>query len=199
MTTSTDLSEYSAVEKLRDGRLIEIRAIKPQDRDEMMRTVGRASTESHYTRFFSPKREFSDREIDYFLNVDFVEHVALVAVAEESGRRVIAGGGRYIVSRPGSAEVAFGLVDKYQGRGIASALMRHLIGIARSAGIEEFQADVLPGNLAMLRVFEKSGLEISTARGEGIVHVVMRFPPSVSAALSKKGESIEGEESRMNK
>lgn len=89
--------------------MIEIRAIKPEDRSELMKTVGRASKDSLYRRFFSPRRDFSDKEVDYFLDVDFEKHVALVVVVEEAGRPVIAGGGRYIVHQPGHAELAFGL------------------------------------------------------------------------------------------
>ena len=49
------------------------------------------------------------------MNVDFVNHVALIAVMNEEGRSVIAGGGRYIVIQPGQAEVAFVVIDEYQG------------------------------------------------------------------------------------
>ncbi len=175
MAFSTDLSRFSAFEKMRDGREVEIRAIRPDDREEMLKTVSRASKESRYTRFFSPKTTFSEKEIDYFLKVDFKDHVALVAVVQEAEGPVIAGGGRYIVFQPECAEVAFGLEDKYQGQGIASALMRHLAGIAREAEIKELHADVLPGNLAMLRVFEKSALAVSMKRDGGTMHVVLKL------------------------
>ena len=109
-------SEYSAVEPLRDGRRVEIRALKPDDREGLVAAVGRASDQSLYRRFFGAKRDFSEREIAFFLNVDFVNHVALVAVLEEDGRPVIIAGGRYVVVQPGKAEVAFAVVDRYQGR-----------------------------------------------------------------------------------
>ena len=47
------------------------------------------------------KRGFSDMEIAFFMNIDFTSHVALVALADEDGRKVIIGGGRYIVTEPG--------------------------------------------------------------------------------------------------
>ena len=56
----------------------------------------------------------------FFLNIDFESHVALVAQIDEDGRPAIAGGGRYIVVRPGQAEIAFVVVDAYQGQGIGS-------------------------------------------------------------------------------
>ena len=122
-------SEYSAVEPLHDGRRVEIRALKPDDREGLVAAVGRASDQSLYRRFFGAKRDFSEREIAFFLNVDFVNHVALVAVLEEDGRPVIIAGGRYVVVQPGKAEVAFAVVDRYQGQGIGASLLRHRISV----------------------------------------------------------------------
>jgi hypothetical protein len=85
----------------------------PRDRADLIAAVGRSSAQSLYRRFFAVKRDFAEPEIEFFLNVDFVNHVALVAVVDESGRPVIAGGGRYIVVEPGKAEVAFAVVDQY--------------------------------------------------------------------------------------
>lgn len=53
--------------------------------------------------------------------------------------------------------------------------MRKLVAIAREAGLDELHADVLPGNLAMLKVFERSGLEISTKRDQDTVHLTLRL------------------------
>jgi hypothetical protein len=93
-------ADYSAVERLRDGRQVEIRALRPADRAGLLAAMERTSDESRYRRFFAPKRTFSEQEIEYYLNVDFVSHVALVAELDQNGRPVIAGGGRYIVSPP---------------------------------------------------------------------------------------------------
>ena len=105
------------------------------------------------------------------MNIDFVNHVALVALADENGQQSIVGGGRYVVGEPGQAEVAFTVVDKYQGRGLGAALLRHLAVIARQAGLRELVAYVLPDNRAMLKVFEKSGLKYTAKREAGNVYV----------------------------
>jgi RimJ/RimL family protein N-acetyltransferase len=170
-----DLANYSKIETLRDGRRVEIRALRPQDRDDLVAAVHRIGTESLYRRFFAVKREFSEKETSFFVNVDFVNHVALVAVAEEDGRPVIVGGGRYIVVAPGQAELAFAVVDKYQGQGIGTILMRHLVTIARRSGLRELVADVLPDNRQMLNVFQKSGLQLSTRRESGSSHLTLQL------------------------
>lgn len=170
-----EAARYSAIEHTRDGRKIEIRALRPDDRDGLTAAVGRTSAQSLYRRFFGAKRDFSDKEVAFFVNVDFISHVALVAVAEEGCQAVIAAGGRYIVQQPGTAEVAFVVTDQYQGQGIGAALLRHLAMIGRDAGLKEFTAEVLPENAPMLKVFEKSGLKSSTKRERGVVHVGLQL------------------------
>jgi ribosomal protein S18 acetylase RimI-like enzyme len=166
---------YSAVEVLRDKRRVEIRALGPNDRADLLTAVGRTSEQSLYRRFFAVKGSFTEPEIAFFLNIDFVNHVALVAVLEELGRPRIVGGGRYIVVQPGRAEVAFVVVDQYQGQGIGSALLRHLATLARRAGIDELIAEVLSDNTSMLKLFEKSRFRLSKRRESQVVHVTLHL------------------------
>ena len=171
-----DAASYESVSTLRNGRRVKIRALRPDDRGELIAAVDRSSPQSQYRRFFSPKRSFTEEEIAFFLNVDFVKHVALVAVVEENGRPTIVGGGRYVIVQPGRAEVAFAVVDAYHGQGIGAALMHNLVAIACGAGVKELIAELLHENIAMLRVFQKSGLQLKKRREEaGIVQITMRL------------------------
>lgn len=172
---SRPAAQYTARERLRDGRAVEIRALKPDDRTALLAAVGRIGVQSLYRRFFGVKRHFTDQEVDFFVNIDFINHVALVAVVEEGGRPTIAGGARYVVVQPGIAEVAFAVVDQYQGQSIGAALMRHLTTIARQAGLTTFVADVLPSNAPMLKVFENSGLPMRAKRESGTVSVSLQI------------------------
>jgi RimJ/RimL family protein N-acetyltransferase len=168
-------SRYSKFETLRDGTRVEIRAQRNEDRADLLEAFDRLSAQSRYTRFFAPKSGFSEAEIAHFMKVDFVDQVALVAVVGTAVAQKIVGAGRYIVSQPGTAEIAFAVDDAYQGRGVASAVIRSLVAIARSAGLDTFHAEVLAENAAMLRVFEKSGLAMSKKRERGIVHATLRL------------------------
>jgi ribosomal protein S18 acetylase RimI-like enzyme len=170
-----EAAEYSVREHLRDDRPIAIRALRPDDRAGMLAAIGRTSMQSLQRRFFVPKKGFSDQEMAFFLNIDFESHVAIVAEVEEDERPVIAGGGRYIVVQPGQAEIAFVVVDAYQGQGIGTILMRHLAVLARNAGLKELVAEVLPENTAMLKLFKKFGFRTDAKGSPQVVHLTLQL------------------------
>jgi len=164
-----------AVETLRDGKTVQVRALRPEDRADLLAAIGRFSVQSRFQRFFTFKRGFTDQEADFYVNVDFVDHVALVAVATDGAKPVIVAGARYIVVGPGKAEVALAIDDGYQRQGLGKALLRHLAAIARAGTVNEFVADILPHNTAMLRVFEASGLKVRTEREPGAIRVFLQL------------------------
>ena len=164
---------YSATERLRDGREVKIHGLQPDDRDDMLAAVARTGEDSLQRRFFTTKRGFSEQEIAFFMNIDFVNHVALAALADEDGRKVIIGGGRYIVTDAGKAEIAFVVIDDYQGQGVGTLLMRHLAVIAGKAGMKELVAEVLPENAAMRKVFGKFGFQPRRGQDPKVIHLVL--------------------------
>jgi GNAT superfamily N-acetyltransferase len=168
--------KYHASVSLRDGTDIVIRAIRPDDRDSLREQFVRLSPESVRLRFHGLRRSPSETEATYLTQIDFVEHVALVATLA-TRREQLVGGCRYIVcgNGPGHAraEIAFIVLDEYQGRGIGSLLLQHLAIIARTQGVREFQADVLIDNHRMIGVFERSGFPISRSTELGVVRLVL--------------------------
>ena len=132
----TEAAQYSAIERLRDGHRLKVRALLPDDRDGILKAFNRSSPQSLRRRFFAAKGGLTEKEIEFFSKVDFVNHVALAAAVEEEGQPVIVGGGRYVLTEPGQAEIAFAIIDQYQGKGIGAILMRHLATIAREAGLK---------------------------------------------------------------
>ena len=78
--------------------------------------------------------------------------------------------GRYIVevSDRRRAEIAFAVADEFQGLGVGSLLLKHLISIARSNGIEELFGTTLAVNQKMLRVFQRSNLPMHCHISDGV-------------------------------
>ena len=166
---------YIARELLRDGSQIDIRALRREDETDMLAAVGKTSAQSLQRRFFVMKRHFSDKERAYFMDVDFKNHVAIVALAEDASRKVNVGSGRYIVFEPGRTEMAFMVVDAWHGGGLGSILMRHLVKFASDAGLQELTAEVLPGNAAMIKVFGKFGFRPAAGQDPQTLHLVLKL------------------------
>jgi acyl-CoA synthetase (NDP forming)/GNAT superfamily N-acetyltransferase len=170
-----DPAHYTAEEILRDGRSIHVRAIRPDDRERLLRHFKELSADSRYHRFFGVKRSLTEADLTGFTQLDFINHVGLVATLLERGQERFIGDARYVRSAdPARAEVAFAVIDEHQGRGIATLLLEHLGRIARAAGISEFEADVLGDNNRMLEVFARSGFRVKRASAAGVIHLA--FP-----------------------
>ena len=52
------IDTYSVTEALRDGCQVEIRALRPEDRADLLAAVNRTSAQSLYRRFFGLKRNY---------------------------------------------------------------------------------------------------------------------------------------------
>ena len=157
-----DLKNYVANDKLHDGRVLNTRSIRPDDKPILIRGLHNLSKEARYFRFFTHKEAFSEEELAYFTELDFSSHVGLLAflVEDEGNTERAVAIGRYIVSpaEKKQAEVAFVVKEEYRGLGIGSILLKHLVEIGRTQIVESFIAFVMPDNAKMLRVFRKSGL-----------------------------------------
>lgn len=151
---------YSSSNILRDGRTLNIRSIRADDKRRLKESWHDLSKQSQYFRFFTPKDELTEEELVYFTEIDFVNHVGLGASIGSDDAEVPVGIGRYISDggTNASAELAFVVGEQYQGLGIATILLQHLVLIARANRISEFTASVLPENTRMQSVLRKSGL-----------------------------------------
>jgi RimJ/RimL family protein N-acetyltransferase len=165
-----DPRSYAFAECLKDGTAVTIRAACPEDGPKVREVFDNLGSEARYSRFFTYKTDVRDDELARFTGADFERAVALVVFSGQGDHEVLIGGASYYVSDdnipPRSAELAFIVTREYQGRGVASMLLRHLQRIARASGLERLSADVLSSNHAMLNVFRRSGLPM-TLRVEG--------------------------------
>ena len=170
-----DAANHTVTNILRNNERLLIRSFLPEDRPHLLAALGQVSGTTFYRRFFGPKRQLREEEIAFFSNVDFINHVALVAVIDRDRQSTIIGAARYIVVGQGKAEIALAVSDKYQGLGIGSALVRELACIARGAGLHELVAEVLIENVAMLKIFDRSGFEVTKEADMGNVRVTLHL------------------------
>ena len=165
---------------LRDGTAVVIRAVRADDRPRIVRAFHALEPESVYTRLFSYRKELSDADLDRVAAVDFVDAVVLVVARQDAaadGDEVLIGGVSWY-ARTGAdgsrvAEIAFTIEEDYQGLGLAGRLLEIAAAIARRQGIARFEAEVLPVNAPMLAVFRRSGLPLTEALQDDVVHIEM--------------------------
>jgi RimJ/RimL family protein N-acetyltransferase len=162
-------SPRSIMRGLRGGDRVAIRAIRPDDRERLVRAFQGLDRRSIYQRFFFHKRELSEEDLRQLTESDGVRAVVLVATVDGGEDERIVGLGQY-ARRGNVAQVAFAVEEEFQGRGIAGRLLRRLIRIARDNGIRQLEADVLADNGPMLAVFRHAGLPLRRTEDGGIVH-----------------------------
>ena len=106
----------------------------------MPAAIARSSSGSLYRRSGTS----SEKETDYFLDIDRVNHVALVTVVNHACQPTIVGGGRYAVSQPGQSQ------DRVRDHRRVLRPQYRLSG--REAGLRELVAEVLSENVPMLNI-----------------------------------------------
>ncbi len=159
-------SRWAATVVLASGDTAFIRPLTTDDRTALAEFHRRQSADSIYKRYFSPKPELSESELDHFTAVDMVDRAALVVELHDEFT-AWASYERW----PGrnEAEAAFQVDDAHHGQGIATLLLEHLAVIARTNGIEHFTAEVLADNRPMLAVFTKAGWPLQRRFESGVV------------------------------
>ncbi|MFW9962582.1 MAG: GNAT family N-acetyltransferase [Candidatus Sifarchaeia archaeon] len=157
-------SEYEVQEsfKTAEGPIeVLFRLIRPDDADRIKELFYDLSEESIYFRFLTPLKSLRRQTLQDFYNVDQASDISVVAVVksdEEGETEKIIGAGRYLLNRStNEAEFALLVQDEYQGIGIGTFLLNHLMKIAKSKGVEAFIAYVHPQNQPMIRFIHKTG------------------------------------------
>ncbi|MGD0605521.1 MAG: GNAT family N-acetyltransferase [Streptosporangiaceae bacterium] len=163
---------------LRSGDVVEIRQVRPDDAPALVRAYTNLGEQSRYRRFFTVMPELPDATLKAAVEVDHVDHEALVAVPLLSTE--IVGECRFIrlPDQPGTAEAGVTVVDAWQGRGLGSALLARLSEHAAAAGIEYFTAEVLAENRTMLALLPGLGQVETESRGPVVTARVELAEPS---------------------
>lgn len=168
-------SDYFAKATLRDGEMINIRAISSDDKQLPLNGFQQLSPQSIKFRFLGLKKELSPDELVYLTEVDQDKHVALAATYNRDNMELIMGIGRFIETEGNdsvrTAQIVLAVIDEHQNRGIGSLLFEHLKKIAVQKGITRFEAHVLLGNCRMCELFKHYGTKYICSREYDVVKI----------------------------
>ncbi|MFA7281008.1 MAG: bifunctional acetate--CoA ligase family protein/GNAT family N-acetyltransferase [Sterolibacterium sp.] len=146
---------------LRNGEELYLRPIRPEDATLELAFANRLSERSYFMRFFSAGRGLSPVMLARLTQVDYDRELALIALAQDGqGTQSIVGVSRYSANPDAeSCEFAVTIDDQWNGRGVASLLMRRLMQVARDSGYSRMTGSVLPENFSMLKLASRLGFQ----------------------------------------
>ena len=169
---------------LRDGSTMRLRPPRHGDLSALLSFFHELSDESLYKRFHGHP-SVDPHMVEPVVDPDWGERGALIGV---KGDRVVAVANYVRLRDARAAEVAFAVADELQGRGIATRLLEQLATAAAGVGIEEFVAEVMLDNSAMLRVFADAGFETTreTVLGTAEVHLALAPTDMLRARVDER-------------
>jgi acetyl coenzyme A synthetase (ADP forming)-like protein len=150
---------------LPDGTTVHVRPIRPDDRERLMAMWERTSERSRRARFLGPFL-LTERNVGRFTDLDPDSQFALVATLGRGEEERVVAVARYATYEhdPTHAEFAALVEDAEQGRGIGTALVRHVARAALDAGVKTLTGEVLADNARMLNLIRDIGLSYDAAR-----------------------------------
>lgn len=169
-------SHYRTRAFIKDGSLITIQPIKPEDGPRLVEFFNSLSEASVFFRFLDKLKALPEEWVAYFTRIDYDQNVAMVAMKEIESRERILGVCR-IMRKPGSArgEMAVVVGDPWQGKGIGAILLERSLGIARDLGIKAVWGIVARENGKMLDLARKFGFSTQLDQEADLYEIEMHL------------------------
>jgi len=151
-----------------------LRPLRCGEREPVLEVFAGLSERSRRLRFLGAKPRLPERDLELLVDVGRCGREAVAAVDAVTGRAV--GLARFVRDKDApEAEIAFEVVDEWQGRGIGRRLVAELARLAREQGILRLRADVDRSNAPALTLVRSLG-DVVSQRPEGAaVQLVVRL------------------------
>ena len=164
-------TQYITGWKMKDGRKVTIRPIRPEDEPLMVKFHEGLSERSVYLRYFSPlklqQRVAHTRLVRICFN-DYDREIALVAEHKnEKGQTEIVGVARLSKLHTSNVgEFAVVVIDQWQNKGLGAELAKRLVQIGKNEKLSRLVAYTLRENKDMQRMCKTVGFQVRTPVGE---------------------------------
>jgi len=150
--------KYESLWRLRDGRTVILRPIKPEDEPLWLEMFQNFSDPSIRYRFFHMIKDTPHEVRVRYCNIDYDREMAIVAELNEEGRQKILGAVRLIIEPDGKkGEIAFIVADPWQGLGLGSKMVDYMIEICKDKKLETIYGVMLPDNYQAINLMKRMG------------------------------------------
>jgi AcrR family transcriptional regulator/RimJ/RimL family protein N-acetyltransferase len=180
-SSTGDAEALGWVEPVKDDGTVWIRLGRPEDADAVAAMHERCSERTRYRRYLAGVGEWRDLSMRRLAGG---HRGATLVVMSEDGS--IVGLGNVFPDEPGdahTAELAELVEDAYQGRGIGTRLLRHMLELAQRLGFQSVSATVLAENAEMLAVMEATGLGWTREQAASVITMRAPLPVVESGSL----------------
>lgn len=154
-----------------NGDRVHLRPVRPEDAAALTELVGSCRQEDLYLRFFGALKYLPSSQLARLTQIDYDREIAFLAF-DAQGHVV---GEVRAVTDPDNLRAEFALLVRHdwQGRGLGSRLLEHIIDYCRSRGTGALYGDVIATNIRMLSLAARAGFEHAPSGFPGVVKVVM--------------------------
>ncbi len=167
---------------LRDGKVVHIRPILPDDATRLQEFHDRLSRDTAYQRFFAIVKHLPPDWARVLATVDYRRRLALIIEAPASSGPELIAVGRYdATDEPDTVEVAFVVQDTWQNRGLGTILFDEILRAAAARSYRRFRAYVLADNRRMLDLVTRFTRVESRKTEQGVAELVFALRPERAA------------------
>jgi GNAT superfamily N-acetyltransferase len=153
-----DLPYHTDHLRLRDGKMLAVRFVAPDDAETLQRYFRLLSVRSRYNRFLGAISELPASELHRFTHAGEDDRFSVIAVMMVEGRETVVGEARYgFEATTANFEFGISIDDRWQGQGIGAALLGNLECRAAALGAVRMFGDTLRSNEVMIALARKSG------------------------------------------
>jgi len=174
-------TRYVSPWTMKDGGVVTIRPIRPEDEPAMVRFHETLSERSVYLRYFhliNLEQRTTHERLTRICFIDYDREMALVAERRnpETGESEILAVGRLSkIHGTTEAEVAVLVSDHYQGRGLGKELLSRLLIIGANEKLTGLAADILPDNRNVMRICESLGFSLKHSPEDQVVRAEFKL------------------------
>jgi acetyltransferase len=164
--------EFVTQRTLKDGTVVTLRPIKPEDEPMWHDLLANCSTQSIWFRFRYLFKQTTHEMATRYCFIDYDREIGIVAEIEEEGQNKLIGVGRLVADmNHEEAEYAVIVVDRWHGRGLGGLLTDYCLEVARRWGVKRVVAETTKDNARMLATFRNRGFEFIERPDEDVILV----------------------------
>ncbi len=163
-------SAYVTSYMARNGAVITIRPIRPEDEPAMVQFHETLSERSVYMRYFHHMRLSQRVAHERLTRICFIDYDReMILVAETADRAIVAAGRLSRGHGRPDGEFAVLVSDAWQDQGLGTELIHSVVSIARQEKISRLWGHILSENRTMQELARQAGFELRYSVEEGVV------------------------------